>query len=142
MSPLPHQPCQPLLPTGMSLELFPSLPSHLGLISGLTHPISPHISLFLELLLIRKARENPRRSRGPTGEQEKGTAKKSELSLTWRSQDSLDQETGKPWITGNFFWGFADLCVSGFSVFRGVLFCFKGQGCPKPWGSFFTTVGA
>lgn len=70
-NPLPHQ---PLLPAWMSLELFPS---HLGLTSGLTRPVSPHISSRLfQPLLTRKAKENPKPSQclaaSPAGEREKG----------------------------------------------------------------------
>lgn len=110
---------------------------HLGSTTGLTHPVSPRIALFIQLL-IRKAKENPKIKHISPGESQcrrEGrdnylhSWRKSKRSLTWRNR-----EIGKLWI----FFIFADICVGGFSVF---CFLLKGEDA-QPWGSFFRTAWA
>lgn len=106
-SPLPHQPCQPPLPTRMSLELFLN---HLGPTSGSTCQ-SPHLP-FPRAAAHQGSKRKPQTKQIPHSESYRRTGSLSctpakNPSSAWPGEvRSLRlRKLGKPQIISNFFWG-------------------------------------
>lgn len=140
-SPFPHQPCQPLLPTGMSLELYSQVSRGRQLASPI--PAVPTAHVFNSSCSSKEQKKSPNPSwADPSKHIQPGSRRKGFPSALLpkilaqpdveRSEFSSSQWTGKLCITGHFYFFSTALqiFVGGSSLFCRALASFEGQGCP------------